>query len=105
MKRNPDFEENYYSITAEGIHKNSHFPIRKMKCLCYADRPFYENSNYSDLMATVLTCPIEVSFWWLLCGSKKINGRISVQMKLWKQDNVIFQNLWEPNIRLKEIKI
>ena len=74
-----------------------------MKCSCYADRPFYEISNYSDLMATVLTCPIEVSFWWLLCRSKKINERISVKMKIWKQDNVIFQNHWEPNIKFKKI--
>ena len=71
MKKNPDFEENYFSKTAEGIHKISHYSIRTLKCLCYADRPLNENSYYSDLMATVLTCPIEVSFWWLLCRSKK----------------------------------
>ena len=69
VKKNPDFEENYFSKTAEGIHRISHYSIRILKCLCYADTLFNENSNDSDLMATVLTCPIEVPFWWLLCRS------------------------------------
>ena len=61
MKKNPDFEENYNSETAQGIHKYGHYSIRIMKCLCFADRSFCEFLNYLDLMATVLSYLNEVS--------------------------------------------
>ena len=102
MKKNPDSEENYYSKTTEGRHEISPFYIRIMNCLWYADRRFYENLNYFDLMAIVLTCPFEVTFWWLSCRSENVNDRIPVQMQFQKRDNVIFQNDREPNIKFKK---
>ena len=51
MKKNPDFEENYISETAEGKFKYDQYSIRTMKWLCYADRPYNENVNYLVLMA------------------------------------------------------
>ena len=41
MKKIPDFEEYYFSATAEGIFKYDQYSIRIIKRLCYADRPFY----------------------------------------------------------------
>ena len=61
MKKNLDFEENYHSKTAEGVHKIGQYSIRIMKCLCFADRSFCEFLNYLDLMATVFSCLNEVS--------------------------------------------
>ena len=60
--KNRDFEENYYSETAEGTFKYDQFSIRIMKWLCYADRHYYENVNYSVFMATFLTCPNEITY-------------------------------------------
>ena len=71
MKKNPDFEQNYYSETAEGIHKVSQYSIRIMKLLCYADRPYYESVNNFVLMATFLTCHSKMFYLWLMCTSKK----------------------------------
>ena len=62
MKKNHDFEESFYTKTAEGIHKISRYSIQIMKPLCYPDRSYYENVNYFVLMATVLTCLKEVSY-------------------------------------------
>ena len=61
MKKNPDFEENYFSETAELIFKYDQYSIRIMNWLCHADRPYYENVNYFVLMATFLTCLNEKS--------------------------------------------
>ena len=55
------FEQNYYSRTAKGFYENGHDSIRLMKWICYADRSFSENINCFDMMATVLTCLIEIS--------------------------------------------
>ena len=52
MKKNPDFEENYFSETAGLIFKYDQYSIRIMNWLCHADRPYYENVNYFVLMAT-----------------------------------------------------
>ena len=71
MKKIPDFEEYYFSETAEGIIKYDQYSLRILKWLCYADRPFYENVNYFALMATSLTCLNEISYLWLICRSKK----------------------------------
>ena len=35
MIKNPDFEQNYWSITATGIYKIGHDSIRFMKWICY----------------------------------------------------------------------
>ena len=61
MLENPDFEQNYWSRTATGIYKISHDSIRLMKWICYYDRSYYENINYYDLMASILTCLNEKS--------------------------------------------
>ena len=51
--KNSDFEQNYWSRTAQGVYKIGHDSIRLMKWICYYDRPFYENVKYFDLMASV----------------------------------------------------
>ena len=61
MLENPDFEQNYWSRTATGIYKISHDSIRLRKWICYYDRSYYENINYYDLMASILTCLNEIS--------------------------------------------
>ena len=45
MLENPNFEQDYWSKTAEGIHKNGHDIIRLMKWLIYYDRFYYANMN------------------------------------------------------------
>ena len=55
MIKNPDFEQNYWSRTSTGSYKIGHDSIRLMKFVCYYDRSYYENINYYDLMASVLT--------------------------------------------------
>ena len=49
MIKNPDFEQNYWSITAKGIYKIAHHSIRSMKWICYYDRSYYEIINYYDI--------------------------------------------------------
>ena len=56
MLENPNFEQDYWSRTTEGIYKTGHDSIRLMKCLNYKDRSFYVNINYYDLMAGILIC-------------------------------------------------
>ena len=53
MLENIDFEQIYWSRTAEGIHKFDHDSIRLMKWICYCDRSYYEKINYYDLMASI----------------------------------------------------
>ena len=53
MRKNPDFEQNYWSRTSTGIYKIGHDSIRLMKWICYYDRSFYENINYYDLMGSI----------------------------------------------------
>ena len=61
MLENSDFEQNYWSRTAIGIYKIGHDSIRLMKWICYYDRSYYENINYYDMMASILTCLNEIS--------------------------------------------
>ena len=60
MIKNPDFEQNYWSQASTGIYKIDHDCIRLMKWICYYDRSYYENINYYDLMASILTCLNEI---------------------------------------------
>ena len=60
MLKNPNFEQNKYSITSSGIYKIAHDSIRLMKWICYYDRSYYENLNYYDMMASILTCLNEI---------------------------------------------
>ena len=53
MLLNPNFEQNYWSVTAKGIYKIGHDRVRLMKWICYYDRSYYENINYYDLMASI----------------------------------------------------
>ena len=53
MLENPDFEQNYWSRTAEGNYKNGHYNIRLMKWLIYYDRYYHDFLNYFDLMSSI----------------------------------------------------
>ena len=53
---NPDFEQNYWSRTAEGNYKIGHDSFRLMKRLIFYDRSFYDNMNYFDLMGSICLC-------------------------------------------------
>ena len=61
MLKNPEFEQNYWSRTSTGIYKIGHDSIRLIEWLCYYDRSFYENINFYDIMASILTCLNEIS--------------------------------------------
>ena len=61
LLKNPDFKQNYWSRSATDIYKIGHDSIRLMKWICYYDRSYYENINYYDLMASILTCLNEIS--------------------------------------------
>ena len=50
----PDFEQNYWSRTAEDSYKIVHDSIRIMKWLIYYDRSYHDNMNYFDLMGSKL---------------------------------------------------
>ena len=53
MLKNPNFEQNKYSLTSNGIYRIGHDSIRLMKCLCFYDRSNYENVNYFDMMGSI----------------------------------------------------
>ena len=61
MLESPNFEQNQYSRTAEGIYKIAHDSIRLMKWICYYDRSYYENINYYDLLGSVCKQLNEIS--------------------------------------------
>ena len=50
MIKNPNFEQNNYSLTSTGIYKIGHDSVRLMKWICYYDRSYYENVNCYDLI-------------------------------------------------------
>ena len=52
MIKNSDFEQNYWSRTAEGNYRIAHDSIRLMKWICYHDSSHFENIKYYDLMGT-----------------------------------------------------
>ena len=51
--KNPQFEQNKYSITSTVIYKIAHESIRLMKWICYYDGS-YEKIKYYDMMGSVL---------------------------------------------------
>ena len=61
MLKNPNFEQNKYSITSTGIYRIGHDSIRLMKFICYYDRSYYENINYYDLMGSICSHLNEIS--------------------------------------------
>ena len=54
MLKNPQFGQDYWSRTAEGIYKIAHDSIRLVKWICYYDRSCYYNINYYDLLGIIL---------------------------------------------------
>ena len=56
-----DFEQNQFSGTATGIYKIGHVSVRLMKWLASLDGFFIEKIKCYDLMASVLSFPIEKS--------------------------------------------
>ena len=60
MMKSPDFGQDFWSRTATGIYKIGHDSIRLMEFICYYDRSYYENINYYDFMASILTCLNEI---------------------------------------------
>ena len=63
MIKNPDFEQNKYSLTSTGIYKIGHDCVRLMKWICYYDRSYYEIINYYDLMGSLCNHLNEISKW------------------------------------------
>ena len=61
MLKNPNVEQNKYSITSTGIYKIGHGRIRLLKWICYYDRSHYEKIKFFVLMASILTCLNEIS--------------------------------------------
>ena len=61
MIQNLDFEQNYWSKTAEGIYKIGHDSFRLRKWICYYDRLYYENINYHVLMGSICKFLNEIS--------------------------------------------
>ena len=61
MLKNPNFEQNKYSITSTGIYRIGHDSIRLMKWICYYDRSYYENIKYYDLIASICKYLNEIS--------------------------------------------
>ena len=53
MLENPDFQQNYWSKTAEGIYKIGHDSISLLKWLIDYDRSYYDNMNYLNLMGSI----------------------------------------------------
>ena len=58
---NSDFEQDYWSRTAEGVYKIGHDNIRLMKWICYYDRSFSGNIKYYDLMGSICKHLNEIS--------------------------------------------
>ena len=52
---NTNFEQNHYSRTAIGVYRSGHDSNRLMKQLIFYDRSYYENIDYYDSMASLLT--------------------------------------------------
>ena len=61
MLKNPDFEQNKYSITSTGIYKIALDSIRIMKWICSYDRSYYENINYYDMMGSICRYNVDVT--------------------------------------------
>ena len=61
LLKNPDFEQDYWSRTAQGVYKKAHDSIRLMKWICDYDRSYYENIKYYDLMGSVCRYIFEIT--------------------------------------------
>ena len=63
MNEKPELEQTFYSTTAVGVYKIGHDNIRLMNWLAHYDQSYHENINYYDLMASILSCLNEISYW------------------------------------------
>ena len=54
MNETPDFAQNYWSRTSQGVYNVGHDSFRLMKWLAYYDRLYFENIIYYDMMGSVL---------------------------------------------------
>ena len=61
MLENPDFDQEYWSRTATGIHKIGHDSIKIMRWLIYYDISYYVNMNYFHLMGSICKYSNEIS--------------------------------------------
>ena len=61
MLENHNFEQDYWSRTAEGIYKSGHDSVRLMRWLTFYDRSYYEYINFYDMMGSVLKYLNEIS--------------------------------------------
>ena len=61
MIKNPDFEQNKFSLTSKGIYKFGHDSLRLMKWICYYERSYYDNNNYYDSMGSICRYNIDIS--------------------------------------------
>ena len=53
MIKNPNFEQNKYSLTSTGNYKIGHDSVRFINWIWYYDRSYHENINHFDLMGSV----------------------------------------------------
>ena len=58
----PDFEQNYFSLTAKGIYRLGHDSIRLLIWIAYYDE-YFEIIDYFDLMGSILKHLNERSEW------------------------------------------
>ena len=61
MLENPDFQQDHWSQTAEGIYKIGNNSIRLMKWLIYYDRSYYDKMNYFHLTGSICKSLNEIS--------------------------------------------
>ena len=61
MLKNPNFEQNKYSLTSTGIYRIGHDSIQLMKQIFYYDRSYYENLSYYDLMGSICRYNIDIT--------------------------------------------
>ena len=54
LNLSPDFEQDHWSRTAEGIYKIGHDSTRLMKWLICYDRSHFDNMKYYDLMESIV---------------------------------------------------
>ena len=55
MLENFNFEQDYWSRTAEGIYKIGQYSIRLLKWLAFYDESYYENIKNYDLTGSICT--------------------------------------------------
>ena len=62
MLKNPNFDQDHYSRTAQGIYKIGHDSFRLMKLLIHYYRSFYDNLNYFDSLGFICNYLIDIVY-------------------------------------------